>query len=1138
MATDPASIEEQRSRKLKELFFLFSNPLQSLDTFKKSLLSPTARQFFRANDISVGNHLLILALPRVHDYESLKREITNTVQSELSQAGSKRAHDGSDGRSTKAHKSAITDYPSRLMPAGVGHKRKESGVTSLMSHVDVLELETNGFLNKNINDLDILSLPEHYPTEVHNVSSLAELYYLTQTLPLIKLLPGSHKTLMTEDFELALLEGKIAVLYSRIEELKRQKKWSLRQPIRYYDPFLYSKRNKKAKSYQWDSLLKEARWLAADFKESSKFKKACCFEMAQAVQDYWSYGKIMCIKRKPIRYIGDVDEESEKAQVDTSEANINAGDEFLNLDNAESAGEGTLNLGEGVQSVKIEESVQPETEGTADMEIDELAEVKNEADLEVSNSPAATTEALVIPEPEALQPEAEMNLEEKVDPSEVQEHELTEEPDEPDSIDISKLLERPDPNAEIVAPTLPQYTAEDLAKLKVSASSNSPFKLHVNVNDIKKIDQSIIRNLPKFTAFDDDLVSNMQHPPLKPGENSIIPVSRMLYPFEQDDNWYKIVLKDTVDEHTTSQDTEGPPEFQKGLFGVQSLRRFNYLKPPKPPLVKNIEFRSPTIWLPQDDKYLIHYVAEYCFNWDLIAENLMAHASTLKRYESNIERRTPWQCFERYIQLNEKFQFADMKGHNAYLAQQWLEQAHKAQLTTKRRISPLGVGNESIQRGHRRLRWASMFDAMRKTMRKRETTAAKANTRRGTTSLSSDISSQANNSNFVNGSTPIKRPNDRIPTPGELSKLKFDRDKTIQEAYLNQQSTRSRMVAAVSQLKQNTAAGPQGAGGVPDAGPGTTEGIQRRTANIPGRTQLTGTAVTNLQQSLLPGGQQQQSTQQGKLLIGNIKRPTTPNGTPYTVEQIQQLLQIQKQRRLMQQQNQEGKSNISPTPSTANLPLQGARKLTGTTQLGLGQNFSGGAVATGSSSSATVPQTAGQPKRAGAPPVKGRLQFAPGQVSAIINSIQQKNPKLTKEQVTKLAASYLANLQQQQQNRLEQQQQQQQQTRAQGLQALQQTLLARQAQLQRLRMAQGKEGETQSLSKLQYEERKKLIMQGTQLPVSLYSASGASSPAFAGVSPNLGNANMSPQPNVGRPASGGNTRNAPSRQQGSGSESN
>ena len=57
--------------------------------------------------------------------------------------------------------------------------------------------------------------------------------------------PRKHKVLMTENFELALAEGKIAVLYSRIEELKRQGKWSLRQPQKFYDPFKFIRKSKR-----------------------------------------------------------------------------------------------------------------------------------------------------------------------------------------------------------------------------------------------------------------------------------------------------------------------------------------------------------------------------------------------------------------------------------------------------------------------------------------------------------------------------------------------------------------------------------------------------------------------------------------------------------------------------------------------------------------------------------------------------------------------------------------------------------------------------------------------------------------------------------------------------------------------------
>lgn len=1029
MASEQTLIVEERKQKLRELYYLFSNPLQSLDDFKNNLKDGATAQFLQDNDISKNGSVVFKAIPGVSNYENLKREMTNAIQENLygMTVGSKRtAEETEDLGPVKVRKSKTTDYPSRLMPAVANGKSKKTGVTSLKSQIDVLEEETNRFLDKNINDLEILSLPEHYPTEIHNVSSLAELYYLTQTLPLIKLLPGSHKTLMTENFELALLEGKVAVLYSRIEELKRQKKWSLRQPLRYYDPFVYSKKNRKSKQAHWDTLLQEAKWMATDFKEMSKFKRACCFEIAQAVRDYWTYGKVMCVKTRPVRHIDEM-------QIDT------------------------------------ETGVSPEAAGT---EVSAPLTGENDSTL---NEPAELDIITTEPEsePKPTEPEIPEDIQD-IDSSHDKSSEEEFHDPEPETIDISKLLERANPSDEIVPPSLPTFSKSDLEAIGVSPTNNSPFKTHINLKDLKMIDLSIILNLPKFTAFDDDIIGQ-QHPALKTGETSIVPVSRMLHPFDSDDDWYKVVLKDDTQAAAAKQ-PQGLPDFQKGLFGVQSHRRFNYLKPPKPPNVKNIKYRSPTIWLPLDDKYLIHYVAEYCFNWDLIAENLQMHSSTLRKYELNIERRTPWQCFERYIQLNEKFQFSDMKGHNAYQAQQWLEHAHKAQLTTKRRISPLGVGNESIQRGHRRLRWASMFDAVRKTMRRREAAAAKASHRRSTSTT--DYGASATSGQGMN----VSRASDRTPTPSELSKLKFDRDKTIQEAYMNQQATRSRMMSAVSLKAPSTA---------PGASP--SDPAARRGSQVPGRP-LMGSAAPRPGTMAMPASSPQTAAQ-GKLLLGNIKRPTTPNGTPYTVEQIQQLLQMQKQRRMMQQ-NQAGKGTVVPGAAAGVLPMQGAavRKPTapGSSYVGTSAGGLSSAMATGV-------------KRPTPAPAKGRIQFAPAQVSAIINSIQQKNPNLTKEQVTKLAASYLANLQQQQQTRLEQA----------GRPVSSATTLAaaqaRQLQLQRQKV-QGKEMDAQTLSKMHYEERKKLMMQAAPQSA-LYSSSETSSSGMQRQSPS---ARSSPQYNAGR----------------------
>ncbi|KAM9907543.1 hypothetical protein OXX69_006393 [Metschnikowia pulcherrima] len=1026
MAMRKDEILVEYARKLKELEYLWSDPLRPFSTSadlqdKNTSTNTTYADYIDNADIESKQPLVS------HDIDRLKRDLAALAvkylrdNNVLSQNKKRQAKDDAD-TARKAQKISLGDNPHRSVPVNTRLQDKKTVSNNLQSQLETLEAETNEFLNKKLSDLDVVALPEHLPTQVHNVLSLAELYYLTQTLPLIKLLPGTHKTLMTENFESAILEGKVAVLFSRIEELKRSKKWSLRQPIRYYDPFVYAKRNMKSKLCSWDYILKEGKWMATDFKESSKFKKLCCVTIAQAVQNFWSYGRVVCISRKPIVHLPEVSKGTD------SEAYASA----VEVMDTETSG------------VEAEaETVPAQTENVVETE---------------SFSPDRE-------DTDAIQGHSVLTAQENVLSMQAQ-------APEPETIDISKLLERPNPADEIAPFNLPQYSPQDLLNSGINIKNRGPFKAHVNLSDMKKLDQSIIRNLPKFTAFDDDRKNPEK--PIPTGETTIVPVSQMLLPMEDDDEWHKIVLRDAKPKPKSSAPKNGVPEYQKGLFGVQSHRRLNFLRPPKPPAIKNIEFRSPTIWLPQDDKYLIHYVAEYCFNWDLISENLQQNAATLRRYESNIERRTPWQCFERYVQLNEKFQFSDMKGINAYSAQQWLESAHKAQSTTKRRISPLGVGNESIQRGHRRLRWASMFDAMRKTMRKRENALAKSTSRKGTNSP--DISSSSSVST-ANGS--VKRASDKIPTPLELSTLKHDRDKSMQEAFVHQQATRSKMMAAVGSQKGVIDSHPSSSPGF--GGPTDMTGISPHPrVSQAHRGAAASSSGPNLQrpQAARPSSQQglnsqQQVTQQqqNKPGMAGFKRPTTPNGTPLSVEQIQRLLQIQKQRRMIQQQQQQsGSAGHSPgtVPASPN-PL--TRK-PGTGQIG-GQVLSGNGLMPGNSLSA------GNAAKKGPAPVRGRIQFPPAQVSAIINSIQQKNPNLTKDQVTKLAASYLANLQQQQQNKLEQPHRA---VSAGESSSVQQNLQARQAQLSRQRLAAstgltGKETDAQTLSKMQYEERKKLMMQ-------------------------------------------------------------
>lgn len=993
MASEREVIATEHANKLRELFFLVSSALQPLPDYTYLSASTTATNFFDKNDVSTAKPFQIASISKVRDYDTLKREIAGNAKRYLYQAeeknsNGKRPREAAFELTNEAFRDLANSLPSGI-PLPEGKSRRIQTTVNLRSQVEGIEREKEEFLHKRISDLDIVALPDHYPTQVHDSTSLAELYYRTQSFPLIKLLPGSHKALMTENFELALLEGKISVLYSRIEELKRQNKWSLRQPMRYYDPFVYVKRNKKAKEHTWDSLVREAKWMATDFKELQKFKKYCCAQIAQAVRDYWTFGQVMCIKTKPIEFLP-LESTTEGATDTTTEATSGSTSEVA----SEITTEGDS---EAVPEVVSDMAVESNDLDSEMLDIPEKQEDSNTADQPESNdldSESAITDIATdenhSSDPGAVEAALKLQTDSSIDPSQLSKIDGE---DETFALDLHTTITEP---------------AESPATI-------TPFKSHININDLKKLDQSIIRNLPKYTAFDDDPLTPLLTT-IPVTEISLIPGSRMLYPLEADDDWYKIVLRDSATPQPSGEES-GPPPYQKGLFGVQSHRKFNFLKPPKPPLVKNIKFRSPTIWLPRDDQLLIHYVAEYCFNWELISANLLAHPATLKHYTSNIEKRTPWQCFERYIQLNDKFQFRDMKGSNAAPAQIWLEEAHNAQMSTKRRISPFGVGTESIQRGHKKLRWASMFDAMRKTMRKRELAAAKANSRKAATPEYASNTINNNASGYAAGQT-SKRSGDVIPTPQELTKMKHDQDQVTQEVYFQRQASRSRLKPGIGQRRPDQSGG---ATSSPPVGPmdSVSSGPSRATVDAQRRMQQQRAAqlaaasssdssrpsLTALQNGLPAGMPGQLShvalaQHQAKQLLGNMKAALS-NSKPLTTEQMQKAFQIEKQRLLLQQKNQGGAG--SPNPRVSSQMMAGRKVLDSATHPGSSPTMLG---ASSAASSPSAKQTA---------LAKGPIQYSPAQFAKIVSTIQQKNPNMSKEQAKKVAVSYLANIQQQQQ---------------------------------------------------------------------------------------------------------------------------
>jgi chromatin modification-related protein VID21 len=73
-------------------------------------------------------------------------------------------------------------------------------------------------------------------------------------------------------------------------------------------------------------------------------------------------------------------------------------------------------------------------------------------------------------------------------------------------------------------------------------------------------------------------------------------------------------------------------------------------KPPSEfpmPSVSFFENRTSSQWLWSEDQQLRALVKEYAFNWSLVAQEL----SQPSKFVSGAGRRTPWECFERWVQL-------------------------------------------------------------------------------------------------------------------------------------------------------------------------------------------------------------------------------------------------------------------------------------------------------------------------------------------------------------------------------------------------------------------------------------------------------------------------------------------------------
>ncbi|KAK3116269.1 RNA polymerase II transcription elongation factor SpEAF [Teratosphaeriaceae sp. CCFEE 6253] len=250
-------------------------------------------------------------------------------------------------------------------------------------------------------------------------------------------------------------------------------------------------------------------------------------------------------------------------------------------------------------------------------------------------------------------------------------------------------------------------------------------------------------------------------------------------------------------------DRDQPPEgHEVALFHPDNkhirdrLHANNAFRPPSEfvmPGTSFYEFRNGSQWVWEDDQKLRKLAKEYSFNWSLIADEMTLPS----RYKSSADRRTPWECFERWVELEtlptemrktmyfktwfsrlEQSQQAAERRYQAQVQhiQSQAQNGQQAHVPQRRRTIPSRVE----KRKNTRYLW--LVDAMRKNAKKRENNAYKqAEAQRAAAQRKSQ-----NDNNAQPRSTPRM-------TPQEFSKKRQERDLQIAEA---QRQHRQKMIEA------------------------------------------------------------------------------------------------------------------------------------------------------------------------------------------------------------------------------------------------------------------------------------------------------------------------------------------------------
>ena len=506
---------------------------------------------------------------------------------------------------------------------------------------------------------------------------------------------------------------------------------------------------------------------------------------------------------------------------------------------------------------------------------------------------------------------------------------------------------------------------------------------------------------------------------------------------------------ESATKHASTSDGLSPPNGEVALFNLDQknirdrLHAGHQFRPPSEypmPTQGFFECRHSSQWTVAEDDELRGLVREYSYNWSLISNLLF----TRSIFGSSSERRTPWECFERWINLEglpsdmQRTQYFKAYNTRIETAQRLIVAQHQAaaqQATAsggsatpnrKRQSTPLRVERRRAQKH------LTMIDAMRKLAKKRETAMQK----------QQHTAAQ----NAANKKTNEAASRGLSKTPRDYSLLRWERDQALADKmaqFAQRQEAQRRAAAQARNQAQMSAQQPQAQGAANGHHSAATNGVNgANRVSVPpqiaaaaaaaaaaqGRPRAQMQAPNGMSQmngNTVPSGQIANAQQQMQALQNQQRMQQMSNGQhadPHAMMHQARRLQEQQRMTQMHQAQQHG----GPDGNGQKALPQGsppARGVNGMNQQSFMNNSQAMMASFNASSNGhSTPPASGlhMPNGAGVSPGPRPAPQIPPSIMAQINQLEAgfrvKNPSLTPEHARQLATEHLTRAMIQQRN--------------------------------------------------------------------------------------------------------------------------